>query len=205
MTEKPSPIYLMLPREADAGFMDSRLADLLQRAPVAALLFWAEADRLPAAEAALSTAHGFQVPLLLAGPIAAAAPPGADGIHIEGSQADLKGARRAYAPPLMVGAGGLWNRHDAMLAGESGVDYVLFGTADPGRTLDHDRICDLCGWWSDLFEIPCVGAASTLDEARHLLAAGAEFVGLRDAVWRLGVDAPAGLASLLGDLAGGPR
>ena len=196
MTEKPSPIYLMLPREADDAFMRSRLATLLQRMPVGAVLFWAGVDRLPAAEAALSTAHRFQVPLLLAGPIAASMPIPADGVHVESTPAELKTALNTHSPRLMVGAGGLWNRHDAMLSGESGVDYVFFGTADPDRTLDHDRICDLCGWWSGLFEIPCVGAASTLDEARHLLAAGAEFVGLRDAVWNLGDDAADALASL---------
>jgi thiamine-phosphate pyrophosphorylase len=40
------------------------------------------------------------------------------------------------------------------------------------------------GWWSEVFEIPCVGYAASLDEIAPLALAGADFVALGDFVWR---------------------
>src|SRR5215510_1581781 len=42
-------------------------------------------------------------------------------------------ATAALKPAFIAGCGGLTTRHDAMLAGESGADYVMFGEPN-GRT-----------------------------------------------------------------------
>ena len=38
-------------------------------------------------------------------------------------------------------------------------------------------------WWAEVFEIPCVGFAASLDEVEPLAAAGAEFVAVGDCVF----------------------
>ena len=71
-----------------------------------------------------------------------------------------------------------------MLAGEAGADYVMFGDAGfSGPGPDHDEIVDAVGWWAEIFNVPCVGFARRLDEVEAIAEAGAEFVGLGDAVW----------------------
>jgi thiamine-phosphate pyrophosphorylase len=39
-------------------------------------------------------------------------------------------------------------------------------------------------WWAEIFNVPCVGYAGTLEEIGPLAEAGAEFVALSDAVWQ---------------------
>lgn len=99
---------------------------------------------------------------------------GLDGLHVSGLP-DLKGALSALKPDGIVGVGGLANRHDAMTAGESGADYVLFGALD-GDPQDFTRALDLLAWWAELFEVPCVGVAGRLEEVEALAGAGADFV-----------------------------
>ena len=53
----------------------------------------------------------------------------------------------------------------------------MFGEASsPAFDLLKERVA----WWAELFEIPCVGFASSLDEVELLAAAGADFVALGD-------------------------
>ena len=51
----------------------------------------------------------------------------ADGVHIEGTGPALQAALRSLQPGHIVGAGGLQTRDEAMIAGEAGADYVMFG------------------------------------------------------------------------------
>ncbi|TCT05641.1 thiamine phosphate synthase [Aquabacter spiritensis] len=96
-----------------------------------------------------------------------------DGAHFSGL-ADLRAALPALKPARIAGAGGLATRHDAMEAGEAGADYVLFGDL-PGA---FAHTLDAIEWWAELFEVPCVGIATSADEAGALAAAGADFVAL---------------------------
>ena len=72
----------------------------------------------------------------------------------------------------------------AMTAGEADVDYLMFGEPRPDgyvppllTTLDQTR------WWADIFNVPCVAYAATLDDVWPLVEAGAEFIALGDALW----------------------
>ena len=85
-----------------------------------------------------------------------------------------------------------------MLAGEAGADYVMFG--EPGaeaRRPPFDAIVDRVTWWAELFEIPCVAYAASLEEIGPLCAAGADFIALGDAVFA----DPRGAAAALSDSA----
>ena len=49
-------------------------------------------------------------------------------------------------------------------------------------------------WWAEVFEIPCVGFAASLDEVEPLAAAGADFIALGDCVFGDGRGAAAAVA-----------
>jgi thiamine-phosphate pyrophosphorylase len=104
---------------------------------------------------------------------------GADGVHINGEGELLERALRLLKPGHIVGAGGLKTRHAAMIAGEAGADYVMFG----GSGEPHQDIVARVGWWSEIFNVPCVGYAQDLGSIGELIRAGAEFIALGDAVF----------------------
>jgi thiamine-phosphate pyrophosphorylase len=108
---------------------------------------------------------------------------GADGAHLTGIAA-LGAALPNLKPDRIAGVGGLATRHDAMLAGEAGADYVLFGEPDPsGARPSPDIITERLQWWAEVFEIPCVGFATTFAEAAAFAAAGADFILVGDLIW----------------------
>ena len=122
--------------------------------------------------------------LLLAGRADLVARGGADGAHLSGI-AEFTVALETLKPERIAGAGGLASRHDAMLAAEQGADYVMFGEPDPtGKCPVFAAVEERVGWWAEVFEIPCVGYSESLETILPLVAAGADFVALGDAVWR---------------------
>jgi thiamine-phosphate pyrophosphorylase len=46
-----------------------------------------------------------------------------------------------------------------------------------------DAVIDRVAWWSELFVIPCVAYAASLEEIGPLCAAGADFTAVGDAVF----------------------
>ena len=120
---------------------------------------------------------------------------GADGAHLTGVAA-LEDALANLKPDRIAGVGGLATRHDSMTAGELGADYVLFGEPDAkGQRPSMEAIAERLQWWAELFEPPCVGFASSREEAREFAAAGADFVLVGDFVWA----DPRGAAPALAD------
>jgi thiamine-phosphate pyrophosphorylase len=183
---RPVPrLYLVTPR--DPVGLAHLMAQALAAADVAAVLL-----RLPDAGQeqqinhvrALAPAVQDQgVALLLDGHPHLAASAGADGAHLDGVDA-LKAALAQLKPERIAGCGGLASRHDAMVAGEAGADYVMFGEPSMhDERPSFDAISERVAWWAELFEIPCVGFASTLDEVEPLAAAGADFIAIGEAVF----------------------
>ena len=120
---------------------------------------------------------------------------GADGAHLTGVAA-LEDALANLKPDRIAGVGGLATRHDSMTAGELGADYVLFGEPDAkGQRPSMEAIAERLQWWAELFEPPCVGFASSREEACEFAAAGADFVLVGDFVWA----DPRGAAPALAD------
>jgi thiamine-phosphate pyrophosphorylase len=107
----------------------------------------------------------------------------ADGAHLAGINA-FAAAVSALKPDRIAGCGGLRSRHDAMLAGETGADYVMFGEPDRrGNRPPLEAVEDRLNWWAELLEIPCIGYAASEDEVRPLATAGADFVALGEWIW----------------------
>jgi thiamine-phosphate pyrophosphorylase len=108
---------------------------------------------------------------------------GADGAHLTGIEA-FKAALATLKPDRIAGCGGLGTRHDAMVAAEAGADYVMFGEPDAaGARPSLAAVADRLSWWAEVFEVPCVGFAASLQEVEPLAAAGADFVALGDCVF----------------------
>jgi len=108
---------------------------------------------------------------------------GADGAHATGIEA-LRAALPALKPDRIAGVGGLRSRHDAMLAGETAADYVMFGEPDRrgGRPV-LAAIEERLAWWAELFQLPCIGYAGSADEIGPLARTGADFIALGDWIW----------------------
>lgn len=194
MATKPSPLrpmprlYLATPPLTEAAELAARLPKLLAAADVAAVLVrLAPGDERAIVQRAKALAPAVQnagAALLLDGHPRLAARGGADGAHVSGLIA-MQEALPTLKPDRILGVGGLATRHDAMVAGEAGADYVLFGEpAADGARPSVEAICERLGWWAELFEPPCVGHAESLDEVRLFAAAGADFVLVADIIWQ---------------------
>ena len=179
-------LYLVTP-PLDAPGLTATLAEALEAADVAAVLARppaaGEADLINGVRAIAPAVQNSGVALLIHGHPDSVERAGADGAHLT-RLAAFDAALPVLKPRYIVGCGGLSSRHDAMLAGERGADYVMFGDPDlDGRRPAFAAGLERVAWWAELFEIPCVGWAMSLDEVAALASAGADFVAIADIVW----------------------
>jgi thiamine-phosphate pyrophosphorylase len=204
----PAPrLYLATPKVVDATALARTLAGLLASADIAAVLVQLadgdERGKINRIKALAATIQNAGAALLLDGHVELVARSGADGAHVSGVEL-MNDALEQMKPDRIVGVGGLHSRHDSMLAGEAGADYLLFGEPDAdGHRPSTEAIAERLEWWADLFELPCVGYAQTPDEAELFAAVGADFVMLGDAVWSQPQGPEAALADVVKRVAQG--
>ena len=186
---RPDPrLYLVSPEVADTGSFADLLAAALTGADVAAVLLRLaghedERSLIKIGKKLAPVVQGTGAALLLAGHPDIVARVGADGAHLNGIDA-FNAARSALQPERIAGCGGLTTRHEAMLAGEAGADYVLFGEPDQaGHRPSLEAIAERVSWWAEIFQPPCVGFAATLAEVAVLARAGADFVAVGDCIF----------------------
>jgi thiamine-phosphate pyrophosphorylase len=186
---RPQPrLYLVTPPIEDAAAFLGPLETALAAGDVAAVLLrFAEADERSLINRIKALAPVVQdkgAALIVDGHAELVARASADGAHMTGIEA-FSEAVAMLKPDRIAGAGGLASRHDAMFAAETGADYVMFGEPDAScERSAFDAIEERVGWWAEVFEIPCVGYAASLDEVAALTKAGADFVALGDFIWR---------------------
>jgi thiamine-phosphate pyrophosphorylase len=186
---RPSPrLYLVAELAGDPAGLATGLAAALAAGDVAAVLL-----RLPRADertlltsikALAPRVQEFGAALLLGDRPDLVARAGADGAHLTGLEA-FEAAIPTLKPDRIAGCGGIHqSRHDAMVAAEAGADYVLFGEPDSaGLRPPFDAVLERVAWWAEVFEVPCVGFAATLDEIGPLSATGAEFIAVGDCIF----------------------
>ena len=188
MTE-PCQLYLISPLEVGGTFPD-RLERALAAGPVAAFQFRVkgldnhDAARLAAPLQEICVAR--DVAFVVNDNVTLAKRLKADGVHLGQTDGDLKEAREELGRDVQIGVTCHASRHFAMEAGEGGADYVAFGAFFPSETkaTEHRAELDLLEWWSGLFEIPCVAIGGiTPANAAPLVAAGADFLAVSNAVW----------------------
>ena len=200
-SSRPVPrIYLATPAVDDPSALVSDLPGLLAGADVAAVLLRLRmTDQRSMISKVKTLAPAIQnagAALLLDGHVELVARAGADGAHLSGIAA-LEEALPTLKPDRIAGVGGLETRHDSMLAGELGVDYVLFGEPDAhGKRPSAEAIAERLDWWAELFEPPCIGYATSREEAYEFARAGADFVLVDEAIWADPRGASAALAEI---------
>ena len=111
---------------------------------------------------------------------------GCDGVHVGQGDASCAEARRAVGPGGIVGVTCHDSRHLAMDASETGADYVAFGAVYPTSTKDASTRVELeiFSIWQEVMQAPCVAIGGiTVDNARQVAAAGADFIAVCSGVW----------------------
>ncbi len=185
--KRPAPrLYLVTPEVAEAEKFLRILEAALAAADVAAVLLRLQAadprTLINRVKTLAPVAQRKDVALVLDGHPDIVVRAGADGAQLTGIEA-FSAAVEALKPSRIAGCAGLNTRHDAMLAGERGADYVLFGEREKqSRRPSFAAVVERLGWWAELFEVPCVGYAETREEIAPLAEAGADFVAV-DFVW----------------------
>ena len=194
-------LYLVTPAVADPAAVRDMLGAAMKSGDVAAVLLrLAAADERTLINRAKALARLIQdhgAALLLEDLPEIAAHVGADGAHLSDIAA-FEAALGTLKPARIAGCGGLQTRHDAMLAAEAGADYVMFGEPDQHQNRPSlDAVVERVDWWAELFEIPCVGFAGSMEDVAPLADAGAEFIALGDWIF----DYPQGAALAVAEAA----
>lgn len=144
--------------------------------------------------------HGQDIAVVIENDWQKAASLGADGVHLgRANTHDIEAyekARAALGPDRIVGVFCGNSRHDAMILGEAGADYVAFGP--DGASEGEDDLTSLLSWWSELFQPPCVAwGISTFADAAKCAQADADFVALDTVIWGHEDGASAGVKSFV--------
>ena len=195
LRREPCQLYLISPLEVDGAFPDRLRAALADGGAAAFQLRTKGIDshvlaRL--AEPLQRICADHDVAFIVNDNAAMAKRLDADGVHLGQGDGDIREARALLGPEKQIGVTCHDSRHLAMEAGEAGADYVAFGAFYPTMTKRSGHHPDpaLLSWWASLFEMPCVAIGGiTPANAAPLVAAGADFVAVMNAVW--GSDDPA--------------
>lgn len=186
MPEPATRLYLILPPATDAAQFKPLLEAAHGAGDIACVLLRQAGlrDVKSVAQALMPLTQERDAAFLVENDARLAARIGADGVHVTYSAEALDSALSSLGSDAIVGAGGLASRDAAMSAGEAGAAYVMFGepNADGSRPAPEHTF-ERIAWWAEIFSVPCVGYAGTLDEVGPLAEAGAEFVALANAVW----------------------
>jgi thiamine-phosphate pyrophosphorylase len=194
-------IYLVAAPGLDPAMLDMALA----AGDIACVLLRRDAAGEESLRASIDTlrsvAHQHAVAFLIQDHPALAKETGCDGVHLSGNGEAMAAARRALGADAIVGETCGPSRHAAIVAGESGVDYVAFGGfgGGPAGEVPPDAADpELVSWWQAMMTISCVAVGSDdLESARAMARAGADFVAVSRAVW----DHPEGPATAVRALA----
>lgn len=175
-------LFLITPANADPESFPATLASVLSEAEFSALLV-SRGDMDAGTYAGLVSkiieiGQSAGCAVLVEDDVALVKKLGADGVHISTGPDDLADAVKALKPSMIVGAGNIHSRHDAMTAGEMDVDYIFFGPVD---TTPDAEAAELAQWWSETFEVPAV--LSLPDAAAGVDALGSEFLALSASIW----------------------
>jgi thiamine-phosphate pyrophosphorylase len=201
-------LYLISPLNVSGDFPD-QLRRALGAGPVAAFQFRVkdvdqhEAARL--AEPLQMICADHDVAFIVNDDMGLAKRLGADGVHLGQSDGDVRDARALLGPNAQIGVTCHNSRDLAMQAGEDSADYVAFGAFYPSETKPAKYVAepDLLRWWQSLVELPCVAIGGiSVDNAKPLIEAGADFIAVSGGVWAhpAGTDAAvAAFTSLLAE------
>ncbi len=150
-------IFLIVPAMGEINKLYQRIDKAFSFAKISALLLLRnnvdEENYKKLVQKLLVLTHANDCALLIDDNAELAKAIGADGVHISKDINSLKNAIKLLKPDMIVGAGNINSKHDAMIKGELDVDYVFFG--DIGTTED-EYSKELAGWWAKNVKVPAV-------------------------------------------------
>ena len=135
-----------------------------------------------------------------------AAAMGCDGVHVGQEDAPLAEARRLMGRDAMIGVTCHDSRDLAYDAAEGGADYVAFGAFYETGTKTAKTRADLeiLSIWQETMAAPCVAIGGiTVDTAREIARAGADFVAVSAGVWSHPAGPGEAVAALNAEMAAG--
>ncbi|HEY4987266.1 MAG TPA: thiamine phosphate synthase [Bradyrhizobium sp.] len=109
-----------------------------------------------------------------------------DGVHVGQEDASYDDARAAVGQNAIVGVTCHDSRHLAIDAAEAGADYVAFGAFFPTATKEPKTRADIetLRWWAEMMTVPVVAIGGiTVENAKPLVEAGADFLAVSSGVW----------------------
>ncbi|GGX64688.1 thiamine-phosphate synthase [Litorimonas cladophorae] len=127
---------------------------------------------------------------------------GADGAHIGQEDMDYYSSREVLGGDAILGVTCHNSKELAFAAAKAGADYVAFGAFFETPTKDPKARAELeiLTWWHEAVEIPSVAIGGiTVDNAKAVIAAGADFIAVCSGVWSH-PDGPAAAVSRLSAL-----
>ncbi len=111
---------------------------------------------------------------------------GCDGVHIGQDDLPYPEARKIVGPDAIIGVTCHASKHLAVVAADSGADYVAFGAFFPTRTKEAKSRADLetLSWWRDIATIPSVAIGGVAPgNCAPLVDAGADFLAAAASIW----------------------
>jgi thiamine-phosphate pyrophosphorylase len=193
-------LVLIAPPGWDAAAFERQLRAAISGGDIASIILPAyrldEASFQGFAERVVPVAQAANIAAIIAEDTRIAGRVGADGLHLETGRAALEEAIERFQDRLMVGAGGVKTRDEALELGEARPDYMFFGRFGyDNKPEPHNRNLALGEWWAEMIEVPCiVMAGSDIASVETVAQTGAEFVALSSAVFGEGVDAEQAVA-----------
>ncbi len=189
MAEQEQPqTYLITPAHFELSTFPPLLAQALDACPVAcvrlAMAGQSEDTIARAADTLREITHARDVALVLSEHLVLVERLGLDGVHLMDASKSVRYARKQLGEDAIIGSFCGTSRHDGLIAGEAGADYISFGPVGETALGDGSRAeQEVFEWWSDVVEVPCVAeGALTLDLVRSL-APYTDFFGIGDEIW----------------------
>jgi len=183
-------LYLITPSKLEPRAFAEELKHALDAGDVASLQLRlkdvSDDEIARATEALMPIAQKYDVAFILNDRPDLAAELRCDGVHVGQDDASYAEARAAVGRNAIVGVTCHNSRHLAMEAGEAGADYVAFGAFFPTQTKEPKTQADieLLQWWAEVMTVPCVAIGGiTVENARALVEAGADFIAVSAGVW----------------------
>ena len=133
----------------------------------------------------VAPAQEYGVAVMIAGYSRVAGRLQADGLQLGQNPDAIAEAVEKFSPKMMVGAANVKSRHTALVIGETGVDYLMFGK--PGGDTHPEanpKALALGEWWAAMVETPgIVMGGTTVESVNAVAATGCDFAALGSAIF----------------------
>jgi thiamine-phosphate pyrophosphorylase len=107
-----------------------------------------------------------------------------DGVHLTDGSRSVRKVRKDLGADAIVGAFCGQSRHDGLIAGELGADYISFGPVGDSPLGDGTHAeTELFQWWSEVVEVPVVAEGALNAKTVSELAAYTDFFGFGEEIW----------------------